>query len=74
MSVVKEKANKYVKLKSLTWWSGFVPLTAGVFVALEPVHHLANYAEAVSTMYGGVSPAIPINAGLAIIGFRGSNG
>lgn len=65
---------KYFKPKSVTWWSGFVPLTSGMFVAFEPVHQLAEYATAVSAMYGDVSPAIPINAGLAMIGLRGANG
>lgn len=65
---------KYFKPRSLTWWSGFVPIAAGAFVAFEPVHELATYAAAVSAMYGDVSPAVPINAGLALIGLRGANG
>ena len=64
--------SRYFKPRSLTWWSGFVPLLSGAFVAFEPVHGLADYAQAVSAMYGGTDPAIPINAGLAIIGFRGA--
>lgn len=62
---------KYFKPKSVTWWSGFFPIAAGVFVASEPLHQLADYASVVATMYGDVPPAVPINAGLAIIGFRG---
>lgn len=63
---------KYLKPKSVTWWSGFVPICCGAFVAFEPVHQLAEWADAVSTMYGDVPPAVPINAGLALIGLRGT--
>lgn len=63
---------KYFKPRSLTWWSGIIPICAGTFVAFEPVHHLADWAAAVSTTYGDVPPAVPINAGLALIGLRGS--
>ena len=65
---------KYVKPKSMTWWSGMVPICAGTFVAFDPVHQLAEYTMAVSAMYGDVSPAVPINAGLALIGLRGADG
>ena len=63
---------KYFKPRSVTWWAGFVPLGLGVFVASETVHGLSNYAAAASAMYGDVSPAVPINAGLALIGLRGA--
>ena len=63
---------KYLKPKSVTWWSGFAPIAAGTFVAFEPVHQLAEYASAVSSLYGDTSPAVPINAGLALIGLRGA--
>lgn len=63
---------KYFKPRSLTWWSGFAPISAGAFVAFEPVHQLAEWTAAVSAMYGDVSPAVPINAGLALIGLRGA--
>ena len=63
---------KYFKPRSVTWWSGFVPLVSGVFMAFDPVHGLTDYTAAVSAMYGDVSPAVPINAGLALIGFRGA--
>jgi len=65
---------KYFKPGSLTWWSGFVPLAGGTFIAFEPVHQLAEYTAAVSSMFGDVSPAVPINAGLALIGLRGASG
>ena len=65
---------RYFKPKSVTWWSGFVPICCGTFVAFEPVHQLVEYTAAVSAMYGDVSPAVPINAGLALIGLRGANG
>lgn len=64
--------HKYFKPRSITWWSGFVPLLCGIFVAFEPVHGWTTLAQAVSATYGDVNPAVPINAGLAIIGFRGT--
>ncbi len=64
--------NRYFKPKSLTWWSGFVPLAAGTFVAFEPVHELVEWSAAIAATYGNTNPAVPINAGLAIIGFRGT--
>ncbi len=63
---------RYFKPKSVTWWSGFVPLCAGTFVAFDPVHGLEAWSTAVSATYGDVSPAVPINAGLALIGLRGA--
>lgn len=65
---------KYFKPMSLTWWGGFVPLCAGMFVAAEPLHGLAAHVATVAAMYGDTHPVVPINAGLAIIGFRGKDG
>jgi hypothetical protein len=63
---------RYFKPDSVTWWSGFIPVMAGTFVAFEPVHGLIEWADAVSATYGNTSPVIPINAGLALIGIRGA--
>jgi hypothetical protein len=62
---------KYFKPKSLTWLASVVPLLAGVFIALEPVHGLAAWAEAVRNATGLTAPAL-INLGLAGIGLRGA--
>ena len=65
---------KYFKPKSLTWWSGFVPLAGGTFIAFEPVHELVDYTVAVHAMFGNAPPGVLINGGLALIGLRGANG
>jgi hypothetical protein len=46
-------------------------LLAGVFIALEPVHGLAAWVEAVRNATGMTAPAL-INLGLAGIGLRGA--
>lgn len=63
---------KYVKPGSLTWWSSFVPLFAGIFIATAQLHGLAQYAEIVSAIFGDVSPGVLVNAGLIGIGLRGA--
>jgi len=62
---------KYFKPKSLTWLASVVPLLAGVFIALEPVHGLAAWVEAARNATGMTAPAL-INLGLAGIGLRGA--
>lgn len=63
---------KYIKPKSLTWLASVVPLLAGVFIALEPIHELHEWVEAINAMFGNVPPAVLINAGLVGIGLRGA--
>ncbi len=63
---------KYIKPKSLTWLASALPILAGLFIASEPVHHLADWAKAVSMIFGGTSPYLLINAGLVGIGLRGA--
>ncbi|PKP75315.1 MAG: hypothetical protein CVT84_03840 [Alphaproteobacteria bacterium HGW-Alphaproteobacteria-6] len=63
---------KYVKPTSLTWLASALPLLAGLFIAFEPVHHLADWSKAVSLTFGGTSPYLLINAGLVGIGLRGA--
>lgn len=63
---------KYFKPRSVTWWASVVPIVAGVFIALDQIHGLADWSAAVSEMAGGASPAVLINAGLAGIGLRGA--
>ena len=46
----------------------------GLFIAFEPVHHLSDWARAVSRAFGDTSPYLLINAGLAGIGLRGALG
>ena len=63
---------KYVKPMSLTWLASVLPFLAGLFIAFEPVHHLADWAKAVSLTFGATSPYLLINAGLVGIGLRGA--
>lgn len=63
---------RYVKPTSLTWLASAVPILAGLFIAFEPVHHLADWTRAVSRAFGDTSPYILINAGLVGIGLRGA--
>ncbi|MCU9849751.1 hypothetical protein OEZ60_17270 [Defluviimonas sp. WL0024] len=67
-----EPLRKYVKPTSLTWLASALPLLAGLFIAFEPVHHLADWAKAVSLTFGSASPYLLINAGLVGIGLRGA--
>ncbi|MGB5837876.1 MAG: hypothetical protein WBH14_12580, partial [Albidovulum sp.] len=54
---------KYFKPTSLTWTASSLPLLAGLFIAFEPVHHLAEWSKAVSLVFGEASPYVLINAG-----------
>jgi hypothetical protein len=62
---------KYIKPRSLTWWSAVVPLACGLFMAFEPVHGLADLTEAIRNATGLTAPVL-INLGLAGIGLRGA--
>ena len=70
--MVRRIRRKYWKPASLTWLSSVVPLGMGIFIATEPVHGLASWTQAVSTMAGDVSPYLLINMGLVGIGLRGA--
>lgn len=65
---------KYFKPKSITWWTGFVALTAGSIIAIggevEAFRPAANVLSAMS----GVPPAAMISFGLGMIGLRGKDG
>lgn len=62
---------KYLQYKSLTWWSAFVPLICGVFMATEPLHGLSSIVASVKNATGMTAPVL-INIGLAGIGLRGA--
>ena len=63
---------KYLKPRSLTWWTSLAPVIAGLIVASEPLHGVVSLVETIDGITGGISPAIMINAGLAGIGLRGA--
>lgn len=63
---------RYVKPTSLTWLASALPILAGLFIAFEPVHHLADWARAISRAFGDASPYLLINAGLVGVGLRGA--
>lgn len=62
---------RYFKPRSVTWWSAVVPLICGLFVAAEPLHHMADWSEAIRNATGLPAPVL-INMGLAGIGLRGA--
>lgn len=64
--------NKYLKLRSLTWWAAVTPLVAGLVMATFPLHGWEALTETVRNMSGDIPPAVLINAGLAGIGLRGA--
>lgn len=62
---------QYIRLNSVTWWTlGFVPLVCGLFLALEPIHNMTYWAEAVRQGSGGVGPAFLIVSGVGAMGLR----
>ena len=63
---------KYLKLNSLTWWAGFVPLLAGLTIVFEPYHGWPEVVDLINHATGDQSPAVLINAGLMAIGLRGA--
>ena len=63
---------KYIKPKSLTWWSSFVPLAIGVFVAFAPIHGQTELVAVANSLTGGASPGLLVAAGLGGIGLRGA--
>lgn len=69
---VEKMSGKYFKPKSLTWWSSFVPLVAGLTIATLPLHGWAGGVAAINAVTDGMSAAMLINLGLAGIGLRGA--
>lgn len=65
---------RYLKLRSLTWWTSLAPLMVGLIVASEPLHGLSTLVETLRAATGDAPPAVLINAGLAGIGLRGALG
>jgi len=63
---------KYIKTKSLTWWSSFVPLILGALVATLPIHGWQPVIDTINALTGGLSASVLINAGLFGIGLRGA--
>ena len=60
---------KYIKPNSLTWWSSMAPLTAGLFMATEPLHGMSGAVESLYVATGMTAPVL-INMGLIGIGVR----
>jgi hypothetical protein len=63
---------KYIKLRSLTWWSGVVPLLAGVFVATVDLHGVQSIVNSINALSGNMQPSAMVVYGLTVIGFRGT--
>ena len=60
----------YFHPKSLVWWTSVAPLASGLFIAAEPLHHLANMVLVIGNLWGGAPPSALIASGLAGIGIR----
>lgn len=76
MTLWQKFKDKYLKYNSLTWWAGFVPLVLGI---LKMMHYETGWFEPAqyiaANIWGDgtdVSAGALINAGLVIIGLRGS--
>lgn len=64
---------KYIKLKSLSWWSSVSPLLAGIILALSSVvGWLTPVATVIDAATGGLPAPVLINMGLVGIGLRGA--
>lgn len=62
---------KYVKPKSLTWWTSLVPLLCGLLLATADLHGMPQVTSAIHALFGpDATPAVLINAGLAVLGLR----
>lgn len=64
---------KYFKPRSLTWWSGFVPLLAGGLVASVDIHGLQSIVSTINNVTGGIPASGMIVYGLTAIGLRGKD-
>lgn len=65
---------KYFKPRSITWWSGVIPLIAGLFIATGDLHGLQSIVNAIHNMTGGIPASGMIVYGLTAIGLRGKDG
>lgn len=66
---------KYLKPRSLTWWTAMVPLIAGLVVALgAAIPDLAPVVAVINAASDGMPAAAMINMGLIGIGLRGAIG
>ncbi len=64
---------KYFKPESLTWWASFVPLVAGVVLAMSAATGwLPGWVVFINALTGGVEPAVMVSVGLFGIGLRGA--
>jgi hypothetical protein len=61
---------KYIKLKSLTWWGGFVPLCTGLYMATVHWHGDTATVAVINELTGNTPAVFLINAGLVAIGLR----
>ncbi|MCA2590173.1 MAG: hypothetical protein IM509_05335 [Microcystis sp. M31BS1] len=63
--------NRYIQLNSLTWWAGFIPLVAGLALAILPEFPSLSWLLNIFVRLVGDIPAWAlINGGLAAIGIK----
>jgi len=64
---------KYFQPRSLTWWASFVPLVAGLVIALDELFPaLVPLSAIVSELAGDMTAAQLVQLGLLGIGIRGA--
>ena len=63
---------KYIKPKSVTWWTGITNLAMGAAVATEPMHNAGAVVAVVNNLSGGADPHLLMTAGFGLIGLRGA--
>ena len=67
---------KYIKPKSLTFWTGGVaPISASFVIALSgAIPELLPAAVVIDALTGGIEPSLLFAAGLTVIGIRAAPG
>ncbi|MDA4843962.1 hypothetical protein [Hoeflea poritis] len=66
--------SKYIKLRSLSWWTGFAAVACGTVIAAGSEVAMLTPAANILSRMTEVPPAAMITFGLGLIGLRGKDG
>lgn len=66
--------SKYFKPLSITWWSGIIPLIAGLSVATVDLHGMTAIVSTINNLSGDIPASSMILYGMTAIGLRGKDG